>query len=76
MSQTEMILNHLRECGSISPKEAMDDYGIMRLGARIWDLKHMGYTILRVPETRPNRFGKPTTYARYVLMPVDAEASA
>ena len=69
MSQTEMILNHLRECGSISPKEAMDDYGIMRLGARIWDLKHMGYTILRVSESRPNRYGKTTTYARYVLMP-------
>ena len=39
MTQTEMILSHLRECGSISPKEAMDDYGIMRPGA----------------ETRPNR---------------------
>lgn len=69
MTKTQMILNHMQTHGSITPKEALTDYGIMRLGARIWDLKHMGYTILRVPETRPNRFGKSTTYARYVLMP-------
>ena len=76
MSQTEMILNHLRECGSISPKEAMDDYGIMRLGARIYDLKRQGHTILRVPETKANLFGKLTTYARYVMVPEPAGGTA
>lgn len=37
MTQTEMILGHLKEHGSITPLEAIRDYGIMRLGARIWD---------------------------------------
>ena len=65
MTQCEMVLHHLQSNGSISPKEAEEQYGIMRLGARIYDLRHEGYPIIAKNETSANRFGKQTTYARY-----------
>lgn len=36
MTQTERIIKHLKEHGSITPLEAIKEYGITRLGARIW----------------------------------------
>lgn len=39
-TQNRTILRHLKEKGSISPAEAWEKYKIMRLGARIWDLRH------------------------------------
>ncbi len=62
-----MVLNHLQHHGSITPLEAEANYGIMRLGARIWDLRHDGYHIVTETETRKNRFGVLTSYARYRL---------
>ena len=67
MSQTEMILKYLVEFGSITPVEAMEEFGIMRLGARIWDLKAQGVPIKTESESRKNRYGKTVTYARYRL---------
>lgn len=45
MTQSERILRHLQDYGSITPVEALSDYGCMRLGARIYDLKSRGYDI-------------------------------
>jgi hypothetical protein len=67
MTQSEMILQHLRERGSITPMDSIHLYGCMRLGARIYDLKHAGYDIAVERETALNRYGKPVTYARYTL---------
>ena len=68
MTQTEMILNHLRQRGSITPLEAQEDYGIMRLGARIWDLKHAGHSIVTEREEGVNRFGAKCHWARYRMV--------
>lgn len=68
MTQVEKILRHLEKFGSITPLEAMDEYGIMRLGARIWDLKKAGYSIKSEEVKGKNRFGEPTRYARYSLV--------
>lgn len=68
MTQTQMILEHLKQHGSITQKDAMDNYGIMRLGARIWDLKHDGYNIVTERETSVNRYGDKTVYTRYRLV--------
>lgn len=38
MTQTERVIKHLKEHGSITPLEAIREYGITRLGARIWDM--------------------------------------
>lgn len=67
MTQAEMILMYLREHGSITPQEAMREFGCMRLGARIWDLKHQGHDIRTERETRQNRYGEKVTYARYTM---------
>ena len=67
MTQKEMILQHLKRHGSITPKDAIDNYGIMRLGARIYDLKGEGYKIVTETECGINRFGRPIAYARYFL---------
>lgn len=67
MTQSEMILRHLQEDGSITPFDALREYGCMRLGARIYDLRRKGYCIKASTETRVNRFGKRVSYARYSM---------
>lgn len=68
MTQREKILRHLRTFGSITQMEAIQDYGIMRLSARCWDLKNKdGIPIVSEDVYGKNRFGEPTRYARYRL---------
>lgn len=67
MTQTDRILRHLREHGSITPLEALREYGCMRLGARIWDLKRQGYKISSRIETARNKHGERVQYARYTI---------
>ena len=45
MSQTNEIMYHLRVYGSITPLEALDLYGCMRLAARVNDLRKRGHEI-------------------------------
>lgn len=65
MTHSEMILQHLKTHGSITPLEAMDSYGCMRLGARIYDLKRDGYDIRTERVEAENRRGERTHFARY-----------
>lgn len=65
MTQTELVLNHLQTRGSISPLEAQAEYSIMRLGARIYDLKRRGYHIVAEREDGVNKFGDKCHWARY-----------
>ena len=59
MSQNEVILNHLKTIGSITPMEALLDYGCFRLGARIYDLKRSGYNIVaKAVEANGKRFAE------------------
>jgi len=67
MSQNQTVLNHLHRYGSITPRDAYELYGIMRLGARIDNLKHMGHKIYSQLEYTENRFGDRVRYARYTL---------
>lgn len=45
ISQTQQIKKHLQAGKTITPLEALDQYGCMRLGARVLDLKHEGMVI-------------------------------
>lgn len=65
--QCEQILRYMRDTGSITPLDALREFGCMRLGARIWDLKRRGYNITRTMETGINRYGRGVSYARYHL---------
>lgn len=67
MNQKEYVLQHMKTYGTITPVEAFCQYGILRLGAIIFDLKNSGVDISREMVTGKNRFGKTTRYARYRL---------
>ena len=64
--QKDLILEHLEKFGSITPLEAQTLYGCMRLGARIWDLKHEGHEIVKEIVEVATRSGK-AHVARYRL---------
>lgn len=67
VTQHERILRHLKEVGSLTQAEAMQDYGIARLSARISELKSAGYPIRREMVAERNRYQEPVSYARYFL---------
>ena len=67
MTQCDQILDHLKTFGSITPLEALSEYGCMRLASRITDLRKDGYPIRREMKTSKNRFGKPVRFAIYYL---------
>ena len=66
-TQTNQVLRHLRTLGALTQREAMNLYGIMRLGARVYDLRGRGYNIVRDMEGSVNRYGRPVRYAVYRL---------
>ena len=63
MTQRNDILTYLQSGRSLTPLEALDLFGCMRLGARIWDLKAEGYDI----EARTLDIGKGKHVASYSL---------
>ena len=65
--QKNRTLQFLLDFGSITQLEAYADLGIMRLGARIYDLRKDGWPITSTSETRLNRYGEQTRYTRYRL---------
>lgn len=65
VSQKEMVLDYIREFGSITPIDAFRDLGITRLSAVVFNLREEGHNIEKVIETGRNRFGNQTRYARY-----------
>lgn len=67
MTQNERVLRHLKTYGSITPLEALSEYGIMRLASRISDLKKEGHIITKSLKKHTNRFGEHTHYASYKL---------
>jgi hypothetical protein len=66
-SQCDKIINHLRRFGSIDPMQALQEYGVLRLAARINNLRDEYEIETHLVETI-NRFGDPVRYARYVLV--------
>ena len=62
MSQKAEIGQHLRRYGSITPLDALRDYGVMRLAARINELRMNGMLIETHKVTRQGK-----TFAMYVL---------
>lgn len=63
MSQREQVKSHLKSLGSITPMAALNHYGIMRLGARIYELRQDGMKIETELIESPRTGNK---YARYI----------
>lgn len=74
MTQCERILRHMQDYGSITQAEAITEYGIYRLGARIWDLKAQGVPIRSETVTGKNRYGEHTSFSWYSIAPGRKEA--
>ena len=68
MTQCEKVLKYMKDFGSINPQQAMADLGVMRLGARIYDLKRGGVKIKRRMVSGKNRYGDAVSFAEYSLM--------
>lgn len=64
MTQTQLILAHLKAGKALTPLGALRAYGCMRLGACIWDLRQAGHPITRRMVEHPQT-GK--HYAEYRL---------
>ena len=69
-TQNDRVLNHLVLEGKIDDTIARDMYGIRRLGARIFDLRKMGYKIESETKHVTNRYGRRVTYSEYYLKEV------
>lgn len=67
LTQNEQILRHLHDIGTITPLQALGEYGIMRLASRVSDLRRQGYPIEKRMVRSRNRYGEPVRYAEYRL---------
>ena len=61
------VLKWLQDKGSITQKEAIDEFGAYRLSALIYNLRQEGYDITTETETGKNRWGDKVTWGRYYL---------
>ena len=72
MSQNEAVLSYLKAGNALTPLDALQRFGIMRLGARCYELKRQGHPI--VSEMVRTTTGK--IVARYSLVHVDTGVHA
>lgn len=69
--QAAVVIDHIRKHGSITSKEAIGRYGITRLAARVYELRHGRYGGVfwniqtTLMETKPGAKGH--GFARYTL---------
>lgn len=66
-TQVDRILKYLADFGSITSLQAMDDLGVMRLAARISEMRSSGYDIRKEMITKKNRYGEPCSFAKYTI---------
>lgn len=70
MNQRQMILQYIKDFGSITDYEATVDLGILQFGTRLKELREQGYNFSSEWVKRKNRYGKPVRFKRYKLMEV------
>ena len=66
-SQENMILNYIKEHGSITTFQAVKDLGISQAHARIWGLKKRGINIKTRRITVINRYQDPVRVVEYYI---------
>ena len=70
-TQTDRVLDYIKQFGSITQYEALQDLGVMRLASRISDLKRAGVPIKREMVGVKNRFGETCYISQYSLEVVE-----
>ena len=64
MTQCEQVLQHLRTRGTLTPIDALNEYGCFRLAARVKDLRDQGHDVVTIRESQGEK-----CFARYMLWP-------
>ena len=67
ITKKQMVLDHLKNHGSITSMEAIDNYGATRLSAIIFNLRKEGYSIDTLDIKGVDRYGNSVVYGKYVL---------
>ncbi|WP_034279152.1 helix-turn-helix domain-containing protein [Alkanindiges illinoisensis] len=67
-SQNMTVLKHIKEHGSITSMDAIKQYNITRLAARICDLRSAGHQIFAYPEKN----AQGSYHARYMFKKEDS----
>lgn len=68
MTQNERVIQYMTETGSITALEAIRELGVLRLAARISDLRKEGHLITASTESGKNRYGDACHWVRYRLV--------
>lgn len=68
MTQVERVIWYMENRGAITPKDAEDELGIMRLAAVIHTVKKLGYAICTEYVNVKDRWGAKRTVASYSLV--------
>jgi hypothetical protein len=63
-----LALSHMKEHGSITSWESIEKFGGTRLSSYIFALREKGHVIETHKIEQTDRFGKKTTFAKYVLV--------
>lgn len=66
-TQCELIVDYIREHGSISNLEAITELSVGRLASRIYDLKKAEIPVYGKTVKEKNKNGRFVTYTRYYL---------
>lgn len=67
MSMATDIIKYIREHGSITTKQAMEELGCYRLSARIYDIRSFGINVQRDMVNVKNRKGETCRVAKYTI---------
>lgn len=67
MNQRQMILQYIKDFGSITSYQAYIDLGITQLATRIKELKEQGYNFNTEWISKKNRYGKNVAFKKYKL---------
>lgn len=65
-TKRQMVLDHLKNYGTITSLDAIKLYGATRLAAIIYNLRNDGFDIDTEKECGVDRYGNSTNYARYI----------
>lgn len=72
-TQRDKVLAYIRRFDFITSWQAYQDLGISQLGARIFELKELGYSFSKTRVNTTNRLGEKTHYDEYRLVEVNNE---
>lgn len=67
LTQSERVKKYMEDFGSITQLDAIQDLGVLRLSARIMELKQSGLPIEGKFEKVKNRYGEEVQVKRYAM---------